>query len=294
MLARPAWKEARARLCPKSTGGAAGGTPRTRRCCWRVPGLPTERRCPAGRWMKRSTGSTAWIDDEAGRLARQLAQETDGTALLAYLNELKLRYYLVKLLRLVVFFSRATAVAGATRRAPATRAATTTTPPCSISWRAGTACGFASTGMVLCSASAYETLAGSDRAEAAADSPTPGGGGRRLSSRGWLRRGLGRGPRRRSMVCGSRLVLDGGLRRTGAPPLPCDVALRAVRRPHLAALAIRRRRTVELRRAARRPSTPGRHRGSTGRLQPASTSRRRYGTGCAASRRRTARGKRNC
>ena len=48
-----------------------------------------------------------WIDDEASALAHRLAEE-DATNLgppsLAYLNELKLRYYLVKLLRITTWF----------------------------------------------------------------------------------------------------------------------------------------------------------------------------------------------
>src|SRR5438105_3743009 len=54
----------------------------------------------------------AWIDDEASRLSDQLAQaaladrnvESSARPGPAYLHELKLRYYLVKLLRVIAFF----------------------------------------------------------------------------------------------------------------------------------------------------------------------------------------------
>jgi hypothetical protein len=50
----------------------------------------------------------AWIDDEASRWAEQLAdancERPDGVSSTAYLNQLKLRYFLVKLLRIVAYF----------------------------------------------------------------------------------------------------------------------------------------------------------------------------------------------
>lgn len=48
----------------------------------------------------------AWIDDEASRLAEQAGRETSGEIALAYLNALPLRYYFVKLLRLVAAFEK--------------------------------------------------------------------------------------------------------------------------------------------------------------------------------------------
>jgi hypothetical protein len=71
-----------------------------------------------GSWPVESTGPSrwsldewidlrhAWIDDEASRLAAVASRGSSGEITLAYLNVLPLRYYLVKLLRVVAAFKR--------------------------------------------------------------------------------------------------------------------------------------------------------------------------------------------